>query len=158
MTKGLSIHSLDARKAGETPFEFEYVQEGEPTGVWLSVLGSHCDKVDAAINAAVDARNKNAAVIQARNAKARPDSAEVEPLENAKKFTQRLAAVRLVGWRGAGQTEGLTPEEKARFQGITEPYSPELAVTLCQINPPLADAVIEEANRLSNFMKLSPAT
>lgn len=152
----ISVTQLDVRKAGEQPFEFEYMDEGTPTGIWLSVLGSHTAKVQEEVNTAVNERRRKEAVTEARNRSARPGSADFTPVEDDVKFGQRLAAVRLCGWRGDKDTKGLTPEQAQRFVGITEPFSPELALTLCQSNPDLAAQVTEEANKTSHFLKLSP--
>lgn len=140
MTKTLSLADLNARAASEKAFEFEYLIEGEGTGVFISVLGQHCASVAAAVNAEVNDRRRKQAVAAARNAKARPDSAEYEPIEDDIAFGQRLAALRITGWRG-----------------LTEEFSPDRALQLCQSNPDLASQAMDVSNSLANFMKPSPA-
>jgi hypothetical protein len=153
----ISVTALDARKAGEQPFEFEYTDsEGTPTGIWLSVYGSHTDKVQNAVNVAVNERRKKEAHTEALNRGSRPGSAGFTPIEDDVAFGQRLAAVRLCGWRGDKDIKGLKPDQAQRFVGLTEPFSPELALQLCQSNPELAAQVTDEANRTTNFLKLSP--
>lgn len=156
MTKpaGISLSALNLTAAGEQMFEFEYAIDGKPSGLWFSVYGTQTDRVQAAINKAVNERRKTEAVAESRARHSRAGAAEFTPLEDDTAFGQRLAAVRLGGWRGPGQTEDLTPEQKGRFQGITEPFSPELALKLCQGNPDIAAQATEEANRTSNFLKL----
>ncbi|UPT53201.1 hypothetical protein [Synechococcus phage Ssp-JY42] len=140
MTKTLSLSDLNARAASEKAFEFEYLIEGEGTGVFISVLGQHCASVAKAINAEVNDRRRKQAVAAARNAKARPDSAEYEPIEDDIAFGQRLAALRITGWRG-----------------IAEDFTPERALQLCQDNPDVASQALDASNNLANFMKPSPA-
>lgn len=138
--KGVSLADLDLNKAGEQTFEFEYLIDGAPTGVFFQVYGSHTKQVQDAINREVNERRKRDAVTEARNRGARPGSAEFTPVEDDVAFGQRLAAVRLAGWRG-----------------IVEPFSPAGALAVCQGNPDIAAQVTEEANRTGNFLKLSPA-
>jgi hypothetical protein len=71
----------------------------------------------------------------------RPLAAEFTPIEDDVAFGQRLAAARICGWRG-----------------ITEDFTPDLALRLCQSNPEVSAQVVEASNTLSNFMKVSPPT
>ena len=144
MTKpaGLSLADLNARDHGSEAFEFEYTDDrGRGTGVFLSVLGGQSAKVTAEINRLVNERRKAEQVAAARNRGARPDSAEFTPVEDDIAFGQRLSAVRLVGWRG-----------------ITDPYTPENALLLCQTNADISAQVLEESNKTANFLKLSSPT
>lgn len=150
---GISIASLNAASASEKPFEFEYLFQGRtPTGIFLKVLGAQNDAVQAAINSAVNARNK---AQQQAQAVLKPGEPLFVPIEDNEAFTFKLAAIRLVGWRAPGETEGLEPEQVARFQGIAEPYSPDLAFELVKANPDIRAQVIEKSNDLGNFMKVS---
>lgn len=138
MTKTLSLADLNARAASEKAFEFEYLIEGEGTGFFVSVLGRSSDTISKALNAEMNARRRKLAIAEARNARARPGSAEFEPIEGDIEFGQRMAALRMVGWRG-----------------VPEPFTPEAALQLCQDNPDLAAQVVEASDNLANFMKPS---
>jgi len=144
MTKpaGLSLADLNARQHGAEAFEFEYLlQDGSGSGVFLSVLGAQSEKVTGEINRLVNERRKKEQVQAARNAGSRAASAEFIPVEDDIAFGQRLSAVRLVGWRG-----------------ITDPFTPENALALCQSNADVAAQVLEASNETANFLKLSSPT
>lgn len=135
----LSLSDLDARSASDAPIEFEYVSpDGTPSGVFLSVLGAQSDKVTSEVNRLVNDRRKKEAA-QASTRMGGRDQAVWTPIEDDIAFGQRLAAVRLVGWRG-----------------IKEDYSPENALKLCQINADVADQVTKTSNDSARFMKASP--
>lgn len=140
MTKssGVSLASLDLRKASEIPFEFEYVApDGSGTGVMLKVLGAQCASVTAETNRMINERRRQQAAREAAASSSRPGDA-VTPVEDDVVFGQRLAAVRLVGWTG-----------------IAEDWSPELALQLCQANAEIASQVLAKSNALSNFTRAS---
>lgn len=140
MTKpALSLADLNARAASEKAFEFEFIIDGEGTNVFISVLGQHCESIAAQLNAEINARRRKQAVAAVRNAKSRAEAVEFDPIEDDIAFGQRLAAIRIVGWRG-----------------IAEDFTPERALILCQSNPVLAEQVLEASNDLANFMKPSP--
>lgn len=139
--KTVSLASLNLRAASDEPYEFEFEgPDGSGTGVFLQVLGDHSERVTAAVHEAINARRKKEAIAAAKAAKARPDSATFEPVESDVTFGQRLAAARLVGWRG-----------------IAEPWSPENALLLCQTNPEAAKQILAASSDLANFTKSSPA-
>lgn len=138
MTKAsFSLKSLDARAASETPFEFEYLlPDGSPTGVFLSVLGSQSKEVTAEVNRLMNLR-RSAEATQAIAAKTGGRKADAfVTVESDIEFGQRVAAVRLVGWRG-----------------IEEPYDPDLALELCKSNQDIATQVAEKSSDMGNFMK-----
>lgn len=140
MTKPtLSLADLDARTASERAYEFEFTIGGEGTGFFISVLGQHCESIASQLNAEINGRRRKLAVAAARNAKSRAEAVEFDLIEDDIAFGQRLAAIRIVGWRG-----------------IVEDYTPERALFLCQKNPQLAEQVLEASNDLANFMKPSP--
>lgn len=144
MTKlaGLALSDLNARDHGAEAFEFEYLTpEGEGSGVFLSVLGGQSERVRNEVNNLINARRKKEQVIAARNAVSRATSADFTPIEDDISFGQRLAAIRLVGWRG-----------------ISDPFTPENALLLCQTNDDVAAQVLEESNRTANFLKASSQT
>ncbi|MDP3855337.1 hypothetical protein [Phenylobacterium sp.] len=140
MTKiaNLSLADLDARKASEGAFEFEYLQpDGETSGVFFSVLGGQSKIVQDEANRLINERRRKEAV-QAAQAKTSRNTETYTSVENDVEFGQRLAAVRVVGWRG-----------------IKETFSPELALALCRSNQDIASQVLERSNDMANFMKPS---
>lgn len=152
----MKLADLNARAASETPFEFEYVApDGSLSGIFLSVIGSHSDAMTKAAQDAEDERRRKAFVRAAKNAKARPESAELTPFAEDVDAGHRLTAKRLVGWRGPKDADGLTAEQLERFQGIEEPWSPENALLLCRTNPDVAIQVLEKSNDLGNWLKAS---
>lgn len=135
----LSLSDLNARAAADTAVEFEYVTAaGEPSGVFLSVLGAQSDKVTGEVNRLLNARRQKEAVQESTRMGGR-SQATFTPIEDDIAFGQRLAALRLVGWRG-----------------IKEPFSPENALLLCQTNADVADQVIKVSSDAGRFMKASP--
>jgi hypothetical protein len=131
MTKTISIAALNVSTAGEKAHEFEYISpDGTGSGVFLSVLGGESATVQAVVNKMVNDRRKQ----QTKAASSRGGQ-EFVPIESDIEFGQKLTAVRLVGWRG-----------------ITEDYSPELALELVKGNARLAEQVTSESNEAINFL------
>lgn len=136
--KSVSLASLDARKASETPFTFDYVgPDGLETGIRLSVLGGQSATVQSAVNALINGRRRQEAIRDADANAARPGD-NITTVEDDIAFGQRLAAVRLVGW-----------------EGIDEDWTPDLALLLCQTNADIAAEVLKQSNKLGNFTKAS---
>lgn len=121
----ISLDSLNSSKASGTPFEFEYkFSNGNGTGVFLSVLGDESEVVCV----------EQAALMAGERVRAAADpSYEIDPV----KIGQKMAAIRLIGWRG-----------------IEEKYSPENAITLCMSNRTICDQIINHSKQLGNFIKL----
>lgn len=133
------LDDLDARKAGEKPFTFEYIQaDGSRSGLKFMVLGTHCETVTNEINRLVNDRRREA-VAAAAEAAATGQPEGYTPIESDIAFGQRLSAVRLVGW-----------------EGIKERFTPALGLRLCQSNPDIAAKITANSNKLSNFMQGSP--
>jgi hypothetical protein len=151
----LSIDDLDAVKASTEAFEFEYINAaGEPTGVFLSVLGAQSEKVTSEIAKLVNARRKKEAAREVqRRVGVGSKTVEFETVESDVEFGQRLAAVRMAGWRGVGQTTGLDDDQLGRFRPISEPFTPENALKLCRINREIATQVTLQSDTMANFMK-----
>lgn len=140
-TTGVSLASLNMRKASEEPFKFEYIgPDGSNSGITLHVLGGHSDTVNNEVNRLLNERRRKEAAAQARQRTGRKEEG-FTPVEDDIAFAQRLNAVRLVGW-----------------EGITEPWSQENALELIRINPHLADQVAEASGDLSNFTQSSSKT
>jgi hypothetical protein len=151
---GFSLKSLDARAASEVPFEFEYIQDGVETGVWFSVLGGQSSQVTSEVNSMMNDRRRAQATkeLAAKTGGRKP--VDFVTVESDLEFGERVAAVRLVGWRTANaDISDLTKEQQKRFAGIEEPYTPELALELIRSNQ-----VAEKSSAMGNFMKSSPLT
>lgn len=137
----LSLADLDARAASATSFDFEYVTpSGAQTGVILSILGGQSKVVQDEANKAINERRRVEA-IQAAQAKTSRDTDNYVTVETDVAFGQRLAAIRLVGWKG-----------------IKEPFTPELGLALCQNNNDVAAMILAKSNDMANFMKGSSTT
>ncbi len=123
-----TLDSLNVRKHAETAHEFELEIDGQKTGVFLSVVGQQSEtftKAAAAIAAEFEL-SKGLANAQEFAASDRPQA-----------MTNRLVAARVVGWRG-----------------ISEPCTPENALTLISTNADAFAQVLRESNRVTNFIKL----
>jgi len=154
--KAFSLDDLDATKASSSAFEFEFLNdEGAPTGIWLSVLGGESEAVQAeTARLQNERRRRHAAREIQQKIGVGQKKADYEPFESDVEYGKRVAATRLVGWRGPNQTEGLTAEQQARFCGIASPYSPENALKLCQTNARVSAQVTEQSEASGNFIKI----
>jgi hypothetical protein len=123
-----SLETLNVRKKSETPHEFELEIDGQKTGVFLSVIGQQSETFTQA-----------AAAIAAEFelAKGLANAADFVNSERQKTMTNRLVAARLVGWRG-----------------LSDPFTPDNALTLVTTNADAFAQVLRESNRVGNFMKL----
>ena len=138
-TPAVSLASLNARKAGETPFAFNLIgPDGKETEIVLKVLGAQSDAVTRLTSQLINTRRREEAERAAQASSNRPGDA-ITPVEDDVVFGQRLAAVRLVGW-----------------EGIEEPWSPDLALQLCQMNSDIAAQVTAQSNKTANFINASP--
>lgn len=128
---GVSIADLNLTKQCESAYEFEYLDpKGNPTGVFLTVLGSQSATVKN-----WERKTLNAA--RARTAMQIKRGKDVENrVEDDEEFGNDAAVVRIVGWRG-----------------ITEPFSPGLALTLVENNSELRAQVFKASNDLANFTR-----
>jgi len=136
--KVVSLAQLDATTASAEAFESEYINPaGDSTGIFFKVLGSQCESVTAEVNKLVnERRRKEAAREVQRKIGVGKKTIEFETIESDVEFGQRLAAQRLVGWRG-----------------ISDPWTPENALKLCQTNRHIAAQITEQSEEMSNFMK-----
>jgi hypothetical protein len=135
-----SLDDLDAVKHSETPFEFELMKaNGDGSGIFLSVLGGNSDVVRTTAADLINARRQKQAVREMAKAKSgrNTQTAEFDTVESDIEFGQRLAAVRLVGWRN-----------------IKDTWSKENADKLCRSNPGVAAQVMEQSDNLANFTKV----
>lgn len=130
-TATVSLAALDLNSACEATYEFEYMNSsGNGTGVFISVIGSQAPKVQGWIKKQLNARRAQEAM-QAKRGK------EVaRTVEDDDDFGNEAAVVRMTGWRG-----------------ITEEFSPALALQLVASNTELRDQVFKASNDLGNFTK-----
>lgn len=132
----LSLNDLDVSKACEVAHEFEVKDEvtGRGTGIFLSVIGGHAQRILDFSKEEVNARRVAEAMAEKRDPRGKNPQAKVIPIENDIKFSTELVAMRIVGWRG-----------------ISEPYTHENAVRLCTINPPIKEQILAVSEDLKNF-------
>ena len=154
--KAFSLDDLDAVAHGAASFEFEYLDEsGEGTGIWLSVFGGESEIVATETARLQNERRRQAAAREV-NSKIGVGKHKVEftPFESDVEYGKRISSVRLSGWRGAGQVDGLTAEQKARFCGISAPFNAENALRLCQRNALMAAQITAQSEATGNFIKI----
>ena len=138
---GISLASLNAKAACDTPHEFEYYgPDGKPSGVFFSVLGAQAKTVvEATAKLLNDRRREEANRAAMRQRPGAQSEAAFTPVEDDIEFGQRLSAVRLVGWRG-----------------LEETFTPELGLQLIQSNSHIKDQIDAVSGDLAAFMKGLP--
>lgn len=152
----ISLAELDATSASSQAHEFEYINpNGNATGLFFSVLGSQSEIVSSKTNQMINERRRKAASreVNSRIGVGRK-AVEFDMVESDIEFGQSLAAARLVGWRGPNDIKGLSPEQLARFQGITDQFSPENALRLCKSNRDIAAAITLQSDEVGNFIAI----
>jgi len=128
----VSIDDLNIIKKCEDGFEFEYLDaQGKDTAIFFTVLGAHAAKVQKWAFKQLNSQRSQAAILAKRG-----KAEEVRTVEDDVEFAHELMAIRIIGWRG-----------------ITQPYTPELAVSLCANNPLIVEQVREASENLANFTK-----
>lgn len=128
----LSISDFNATKQSENGFEFEFINEhGEPTGLFITVIGDQAESVKKAIYAKLN-KERNQAELLKRRGKEAP----IKPIEELINDNVEGVAACIISWRG-----------------VAEEYSPELALTLCQNNKLIYDQVKTHSENLANFTK-----
>jgi hypothetical protein len=134
-----SLDDLDQGKACEKPYEFEVTNEidGKGTGLFLSVVGAHAQRVLNLIQKTVDERRVAEAMAEKRDPRGK--QVHVRPIKEDIDYSTELVAVRVVGWRG-----------------IKEEYSPERAIKLCTINPGIKEQILAASEELRNFPTVAP--
>lgn len=135
----MKLEDLNATKASSTPFEFEYVDhQGNPTGIFFTVLGGESEEVKAETCRLQNERRQRAAaraVSQKIGVGAK--KSEFDRYEDDVEYGRRIAASRLVGWRG-----------------IDDEFSPENALRLCKNNDHIAATITAQSEAMENFIKL----
>lgn len=129
-----SLASMNAERAGETAYEFEFLEEGQPTGVFLQVIGGQTKRVKEWTMARLKQR-RIAAAAREMNGSNRPED-KVEAPEDDVSFGQEAAAVRLVGWRG-----------------LEEEFTPELGLELCRTNADAVRQIMAASEKAANFTR-----
>lgn len=133
----VTFASLNAKKACETPIEVPYIDpKGNETGLVLLVLGDDAESVRLASNALSDAHRRQQAI---RESEARRAGEDITPAASLEELGHKLAAVRLVGWKG-----------------MDVEYTPELALELVRSNSHIASTVTGAARKLGNWLQVSP--
>jgi hypothetical protein len=127
----ISLASLNAVKASDTPYSLDIIDEvsGASTGITLQVIGAHSEVITKLVAKAVNAK-RTADTMQAKKGK-EPVPTKVE---DDIMFSIELAAKRIVGWTG-----------------IEEPFSPENAIKLCEINPAIREQVVAASENPANY-------
>jgi hypothetical protein len=128
----VSLAALDLTTLCEAnQYEFEYLDTaGRATGVFITVLGSQAPKVQNWIRQRLNQRRAQEAMAAKRGKELQ------RTVEDDDDFSNEAAAIRIVGWRG-----------------ITEEYSPALALRLVASNSEIRDQVFRASNDLSHFTK-----
>lgn len=131
MDKTFSLDQLDLAKQCEESYEFEVIDDasGKGTGIYLSVLGAHAATVQNFIKKELNARRRFEDMQEKRGKKA-----AARTVEEDFAFGTELAAIRVTGWRG-----------------ISEPFTPEGAIKLCTINPPIKEQILKASEDIANF-------
>lgn len=135
----MKLDDLNATKASSAPFEFEYIDhKGNPTGIFFIVLGGESEEVKAETCRLQNERRQRAA---ARAVSQRVGvitrKAEFDRYEDDVEYGRRIAASRLIGWRG-----------------IDDEFSKENALKLCQNNDHIAATITAQSEAMENFIKV----
>jgi hypothetical protein len=151
---GVSLSDLDATKASDKAFEFEYINKaGNATGIFFKVLGGESETVKAETARLQNERRRQHAAREVRSKiGVGAKKIEFDSFESDVEYGRRLAAVRLVGWRTPTQTDGLTAEQIKRFSGINDPFTVENALRLCQSNDHIAESITVQSDTMENFI------
>ena len=130
--KTISFTDLDLSAPCESGYEFEYIPDstGKPSGVFITVVGAHSDKVKSWVRKSLN-RMRERDMMMTKKGKS-----EFRLVEDDEQFTIESAACRVMAWRG-----------------ITEEFNFKNAATLCNINPEIRDQIIKNSEELGNFIK-----
>ena len=130
--KQVSLSDLNIKTKCAEGFTFPFLNdEGKETGVTFTVLGAHAPSVQKWVNSELNARRKQDA-LQAKRGK----DVDVRAIEDDIEFGVEYMAIRITGW-----------------EGITEPYSPENALRLCETNPLVVEQVKAASEAMENFTR-----
>ncbi|MDA3832282.1 MAG: hypothetical protein PF495_02695 [Spirochaetales bacterium] len=131
MKKSFSLSDLNTVKKCDESVVFEPVgADGKKLGFSLSVLGAHSTTVQKWVNKELNKRRRQEAVQKKRGA------ADTRPVEDDIEFGYEVVAIRITGW-----------------EGITDEFTPENALLLCQTNPDICLQVREVSEDIANFTR-----
>lgn len=131
-----SLDDLDITKQCDESFEFEVVDvNGKPTGVFIQVVGAYATRVVEHSRNALNARRVQADLNEKRGTKQKSRTIEEDAA-----FGTEMCAIRVIGWRG-----------------IKQDCTPDNAIRLCTINPPIKEQILKASEDLTNFTQV-PAT
>lgn len=133
MKKSISLSDLNVAKQCEDGFEFEYLDANGGrvgAGVFLTVLGAHAPVVQKWANSRLNQFRRHDSV-QAKRGKD-----VIREIEQDIEFGTEFMSIRIVSWRG-----------------ITEEWSPENALRLCESNPLLVEQVKTASENFANFTR-----
>lgn len=126
----LSLSELDLGKKCDAPAPLELLGvDGKPLGITIQVLGAHAETVTGFIRQEINAKRIKASAMTR-------STTQHTSIQDDIAFGIRSVAVRIAGWNG-----------------ISEDYTPENAVVLCEINPDIRRQVLEFSEDLANFTK-----
>lgn len=136
---GKSLQELDATAAAAEAIEFEYIgPAGNETGIFFSIIGGHSEVVTAATAELQNERRRKAAAREVQQLIGTgSNKVEFDKFEDDVAYGQRMAAKRLVGWRG-----------------INDDFTPESALRLCKSNAHIAAFITRCSEELGNFFKI----
>ncbi len=128
-SKLISLAGLDLNSQCSESFEFQVDDaDGKPTDIYISVLGEHAPSVQKWVYKQLNARRRQDALQEKRGKKIERN------IEEDAEFGAEMMSKRIVGWRG-----------------ITEDFSPDLALKLCMQNTLITDQVREHSEDMGNF-------
>lgn len=129
-----SLDDLNVTKSCEKGFEFEVKddQTGKGTGIFLTVIGGHAQRISDFIETTMNERRTADEMAKKRDPRGK--QIHIVPIQDDIDYSTALVAIRVVAWRG-----------------IKDPYTPEGAIKLCTINPPIKEQILAVSENLANF-------
>lgn len=130
--KKIDINSFDAVKDSEQGFDVKINNaDGTDSGVVLTVLGKHSDKVTGWTKKKFSEYQREAEMAKRRGKEVEPKS-----LDELEEFNLSNAAVRVTGWKN-----------------IEQEFSEELLKGALKRNPHWLEQIIEASDDAANFIK-----
>lgn len=129
-TNVVSLADLNLKAKCAAGFTFPLLgDDGTETGVSLTVIGAHAEPVQKWVNAELNKRRVQDAM-QVKRGK----EVSVRTIEDDIEFGAEFVAIRIIGW-----------------SGISEPFTPENALALCEVNPLVVEQVKAASEEMGNF-------
>ena len=129
MSKIFKLDDLNSKKASEVPYTFEFIFDGTPSGIMLSVVGQQSETFETAHTELLKRFELEKALTETPQ--------EFLTSAKGKELTFSLAACRLVGWTG-----------------IKEPLTPENAIKFVTCTDGAFDQIVKASNKIGNFIRL----